>query len=199
MINFTQISSGGEASGRIGGIVGYAKRALAIYSSVNHGEIKASKDAAYYGADGIIGFNEIGESQIRYCCNRADIYFEKSKENDNGVGGLTTHHRGGIAGKLGTNITCRLCINGGNVALGNSGVGYGSHAKLSNIYMLEGTGGTYSATVISYGNRNNPTSYPALDFKTPIWIVDGKSNTDNNGMPYLNPKDCYFQFAKYVP
>lgn len=215
----------------IGGIVGYAKRTLAIYSSVNHGEINASKDAAYYGAGGIIGFNEIGESQIRYCCNRADIYFEKSKENDNGVGGLvgsiehissvsdlyliencynqggvygqkksvTTHHRGGIAGKLGTNITCRLCINGGNVALGNSGVGYGSHAKLSNIYMLEGTGGTYSATVISYGNRNNPTSYPALDFKTPRWIIEGKSNTDNNGMPYLNPEYCYFQFAKYVP
>lgn len=217
----------------IGGFIGFADNFLWVTYSVNHGDVTAKKDANYYGAGGIIGYNESRGVKIKFSCNRANIHFEKSKENNYGVGGLVgtihdaslsdgtiensynlggvygqkkattplvgTDYRGGIAGSIDKHVKCDRCINGGNIGFGNAGVGKGTKEYLTNLYVLEGTGGTWAATVVSYNNRNKQTSYPALDFKTPIWIVDGKSNTDNNGLPYLNPKNCYFQFAKYVP
>lgn len=184
-----------------GGIIGYnANGGVHITFSCNRADINFVKSKENsYGVGGLAGtvYNASSGDQsiIQNCYNQGGVYGQQ-KETTPLVG---TDYRGGLAGKLGKNTSCDRCINGGNIGFGNAGIGDGTSKVLTNIYVLEGTGGTWSATKISHNDRNNKAKYPALDFNTPVWVLDQKSSTDNNGMPYLNPEKCYFQFAKYVP
>lgn len=149
----------------LGGIVGRAINTITIYKSVNHGDISANKDAMYYGVGGILGHVDLGGAHIRYCCNRANINYQKTKENNHGIGGIVGSIEKADANHDSYVYDCYNMgeINGQKKATGTLGTDYrgGIVGNLGNNGRCEravnGGNVQYGNAGVGYGNKHNLT------------------------------------------
>lgn len=189
----------------VGGILGYSEHSgVQIRYCCNRANIEFYREKENHGIGGIVG--EAGKASKDNNSHILDCYNLGS--NMGQLKTVSTDYRGGIAGSLGQHTRCYRSINVGQIFLGNGGVGTTDllSRDLNHIYVLYGTGKEWGSTYIYDSNKSNESTYQGFDFNgsgdtknQPTWVLDAKSNSDNQGIPHIYPDKCYFQFAEYTP